>query len=138
VRLRRAYLKCYPMALLLLQWPSTGAAAIRRAFDAHYQLSSVSWSPPAPITTTLGGIGSERGSLVVDLPTADAVQVAAIIEEPFARGLRLVGLPWETARVEGLDGFHQTSRISSERFRRTPVERLAHELVHGAILAQLR
>jgi 3',5'-nucleoside bisphosphate phosphatase len=137
VRLRRAYLKCYPMGLLLLQWPSTDAAAMRRAFKAHYRLSSVGWSPAEPITTTLEGMGSERGSLVVDLPAADAAQVAAMVEEAFARGLRLVGLPWETARVEGLDGFYQTSRVSSERFRRTPVERLAHELVHSAILAQL-
>jgi 3',5'-nucleoside bisphosphate phosphatase len=138
VRLRRAYLKCYPMCLLLLQWPSTGAAAMRRALEAHYQLSSVRWPPAAPITSPLGGMESARGSLVVDLPTADAVQVTAVVEEAFARGLRLVGLPWETARVEGFDGLYQTSRISSERFRRTPVERLAHELVHSAILAQLR
>jgi 3',5'-nucleoside bisphosphate phosphatase len=138
VRLRRGYLKSYPLALLLLQWPSTGAAAIRRAFEAHYRLSSVGWPPPAPITTVLGAVGPEKGSLVVDLPTADATQVQAIVEEGIAHGLRIVGLPWETAQIEGRDGFYQTSRISAERFRRTPVERLAHELVHGAILAQLR
>ncbi|MDQ3830694.1 MAG: PHP domain-containing protein, partial [Candidatus Tectomicrobia bacterium] len=38
VRLRRAYFNRYPMLLLLLQWPAAGAAAIRRAFEAHYQL----------------------------------------------------------------------------------------------------
>ena len=67
-----------------------------------------------------------------------ARQVDAIIEEGIARGLRTIGLPWEMASVEGHDGFYQTGRISSERFRQTPVERLAHELVHASILAQLQ
>ena len=138
VRLRRAYFNSYPTRLLLLQWPSAAAAAIRRAFETHYQLSSVRWSPPAQITTVLGSMGPERASWVVDLPTADARQVDAIIEEGVARGLRTIGLPWETASIEGHDGFYQTGRISSERFRQTPVERLAHELVHASILAQLR
>jgi hypothetical protein len=83
-------------------------------------------------------MGPERASWVVDLPTADARQVDAIIEEGIARGLRTIGLPWETASVEGHDGFYQTGRISSVRFRQTPVERLAHELVHASILAQLQ
>jgi 3',5'-nucleoside bisphosphate phosphatase len=138
VRLRRTYLKSYPMALLLVQWPSTSAAAIRRAFEAHYQLPSVGWSPPVPITTMLGRVRSEQGSLVIDLPTSDTSRIEAIVEEGMAQGLRIVGLPWETGRVEGLGGFYQTNSISSERFRRTPGERLAHELVHAAILAQLR
>jgi hypothetical protein len=138
VRLRRAYFNRYPMVLLLLQWPPAGAAAIRRAFEVHYQLSSVGRSHPSQITTTLGGMGPERGSLVVDLPTADATQVEAIVAEGEARGLRIVGLPWDTARTEGRGGFYQTDRISAERFRQTPVERLAHELVHAAILAQVR
>jgi predicted metal-dependent phosphoesterase TrpH len=138
VRLRRAYFNCYPTLLLLLQWPSAAAAALRRAFETHYQLSSVRWSPPAQITTVLGSMGPERASWVVDLPTTDARQVDAIIEEGVARGLRTIGLPWETASVEGHDGFYQTGRISSERFRQTPVERLAHELVHASILAQLQ
>jgi hypothetical protein len=138
VRLRRTYLKSYPMALLLVQWPSTSAAAIRRAFEAHYQLPSVGWSSLAPITAILDRLGPEKGSLVIDLPTADARQVEAIVEEGMARGLRLVALPWETGHIEGLGGFYQTSRISSERFRRTPVERLVHEFVHAVILAQLR
>jgi predicted metal-dependent phosphoesterase TrpH len=138
VRLRRAYFNSYPTQLLLLQWPSAAAAAIRRAFETHHQLSSVRWSPPAQSTTVLGSMGPERASWVVDLPTADARQVDAIIEEGVARGLRTIGLPWETARIEGHDGFYQTGRISSERFRQTPVERLAHELVHASILAQLQ
>ena len=138
VRLRRAYFNSYPTRLLLLQWPSAAAAAIRRAFETHYQLSSVRWSPPAQISHRSWQYGAERASWVVDLPTADARQVDAIIDEGIARGLRTIGLPWETADVEGHDGFYQTGRISSERFRQTPVERLAHELVHASILAQLR
>jgi 3',5'-nucleoside bisphosphate phosphatase len=113
VRLRRAYFNSYPTRLLLLQWPSAAAAAVRRALETHYQLSSVRWSPPAQITTVLGSMGPERASWVVDLPTADARQVDAIIKEGIAHGLRTIGLPWETAYVEGYDGFYQTGRISS-------------------------
>jgi predicted metal-dependent phosphoesterase TrpH len=138
VCLRRAYFKSYPTRLLLLQWPSAAAAAIRRAFERHYQLSSVRWSPPTQLTAVLGSMGPERASSVVDLPTADARQVDTIVEEGAARGLRTIGLPWETASIEGHGGYYQTGRIASERFRQTPVERLAHELVHAAILAQLR
>ena len=138
VRLRRAYFCSYPTRLLLLQWPSVAAAAIRRVFETHYRLPSVRWSPPAQISTVLGSMGLERASSVVDLPTADTRQVNAIVEESSAHGLRTVGLPWETASVEGHEEFYQTGRIASERFRQTPVERLAHELVHAAILVQLR
>jgi 3',5'-nucleoside bisphosphate phosphatase len=138
VRLRRAYFNNYPTRLLLLQWPSAAAAAIQRAFETHYQLSSVRWSPPAQITSVLNSMGREGASWVVDLPTADVSRVGAIAEDGITRGLRTIGLPWETANVEGHEGFYQTGRIASARFRQTPVERLAHELVHAAILAQLR
>ena len=138
VRLRRAYLTSYPTQLLLLQWPSAAAAAIRRAFETPYRLRPVGHSRTAQVTAIGDDVRSERASRLIDLPTADAKQVDAIIEAGITRGLRTVGLPWETASVEGRDGFYQTDGISSERFRRTPVERLAHELIHAAILAQLR
>ena len=137
VRLRRAYFQSYPTVLLLLQWPAAGAAAMRRAFEAHYQLSSVRRSSPSHTAAMIGGRGLEKKSLVVDLPAADAAQVDTIIAEGRARGQRIVGLPWETASIEELDGCYRTRRISLERFRRMAVERLAHELVHEAILAQL-
>jgi 3',5'-nucleoside bisphosphate phosphatase len=138
VRLRRAYFSSYPTRLLLLQWPSAAAAAIRWAFETHYGLPSVCCSPPAQISTVLDSMGADRASWVVDLPTADARQVDALVEDGIPRRLRTIGLPWETASLAGHDGFYQTGRITSERFRQTPVERLAHELVHAAILAQLR
>ena len=69
--------------------------------------------------------------------SVDAQQLDAIVDDGARHGLRSVGLPWETASVEQRHGFYQTRRISSERFRQTPVERLAHELIHAAILAQL-
>ena len=75
---------------------------------------------------------------MVDLPMADAKQVGAIAEDGITRGWRTIGVPWETASVECHEGFYQTGRIASERFRQTPVERLAHELVHAVLLAQLR
>jgi hypothetical protein len=65
------------------------------------------------------------------------MQVEAIVAEGREHGVRVVGVPWETGSFAGWDGFYQTGSISSDRFRRTPVERLAHQLVHEAILAQL-
>jgi predicted metal-dependent phosphoesterase TrpH len=137
VRLRRAYFHSYPILLLLLHWPSASAAAIRRAFKTHYQLASMGRSHPSHATATIGSTGGEGGSLVVDVPMADAMQVDTLVAQGRERGLRVVALPWETASVERRDGVFQTRRISANRFRRTPVERLAHELVHEAILAQL-
>jgi 3',5'-nucleoside bisphosphate phosphatase len=137
VRMRRTYFQSYPMVLLLWQWPASSAAALRRAFEAHYQLSSVGRSSPSHPTATMGRRGLETKSLVVDLPAADAAQVDAIVAEGRTRGLRVVGLPWETASIEALDGCYCTRRISLERFQWTAVECLAHELVHEAILAQL-
>jgi 3',5'-nucleoside bisphosphate phosphatase len=136
VRLRRAYFNRYRMALLLLHWPSNAAAAIRRAFEVDYQLACVAGKHASP--SPLGVSHAVSGSIIVDLPTADAMQVDAIVAEGKDHGMCIVGLPWETARFEGQEGFYQISRVSSERFRRTPVERLAHELVHEAILAPLR
>jgi 3',5'-nucleoside bisphosphate phosphatase len=137
VRLRRAYLHNYPMVFLLLQWPSASAAALRRAFESHYQLSSVGRSQGAEITASLARMGPESGSLVVDLPTDEAEPIATILAQGRAGGRRIVALPWETARLQAHEGFSSTRSISVERFRRTAVERLAHELVHEAILAQL-
>src|SRR5262249_48407498 len=100
VRLRRAYFNRYPTQLLLLQWPSAAAAAIRRVFETQYQLRSVGRSRTTPITTSSGDVRSEGDALLIDLPTADTRQVDAIVEEGRARGLRTVALPWETASVE--------------------------------------
>jgi 3',5'-nucleoside bisphosphate phosphatase len=137
VRLRRAYFDSYPMLLLLLQWPSASAAAIRRGIETHYQLPSVSRSHPSLPTVTLGGVNPAPGTLVVDLPAPDPMQVEAIVAEGREHDVRVVGVPWETGSFEGRAGIYQTGRISSDRFRRTPVERLVHQLVHEAILAQL-
>jgi predicted metal-dependent phosphoesterase TrpH len=138
VRLRRAYLNRYPLLLLLLGWPATAAAAMRRALEAHYQLLSVERSHALSSSVVLDKIGPEKASLVIDLPKVAAAQVDTIGAEGKARGMGIVGMPWETTAVEGWDGLPQTRRISLERFRRTPLERLTHELVHEAILAPLR
>jgi hypothetical protein len=138
VRLRRAYFDSYPMVLLLLQWPSAGAAALCRALETHYQLPSESRSHPARATATLGGTKPAKGSRVVDLPTADPLQIDTIVAEGRDHGLRVVGVPWEAASLERREEFYQTRSMSFERFRRTSVERLAHQLVHEAIMAQLR
>jgi hypothetical protein len=137
VRLRRAYFNAYPIMLLLLEWPSGGAAAMCRAFEAHYQLSSVRWPHWTNATAMPGSTGPARGSLVVDLPASQDRQVGSIIAASRDRGMRVVGVPWETAGLEAMDGCYQTRRMSAERFRQTSVERLAHQLIHEVILAQL-
>jgi predicted metal-dependent phosphoesterase TrpH len=139
VRLRRAYLDSYRLLLLLLQWPPANAAALRRAFEAHYQLASVGRSHTTASTAELlGRVEAGGGSLVMDLPGAQPVEVDRIVAGAGVCGLRVVTVPWDTARVEERDGVYHTRPMSYDRFRRTPVERLAHELVHESILAQLR
>jgi 3',5'-nucleoside bisphosphate phosphatase len=137
VRLRRAYFHSYPTLLLLLQWPPTSAAALRRAIESHYQLSSVGRSQVSEIAARLVQTGPESGSLVVDLPTDAPEPIAAIVAQGTACGRHIVVVPWETAHIQEHAGFSSTRRISSDRFRRTAVERLAHEVAHEAILAQL-
>ena len=46
-----------------------------------------------------------------------------------------MGVPWETPCIETWEGLSLTSRISSERFQHMATERLAHVLVHEAMLA---
>jgi hypothetical protein len=78
------------------------------------------------------------GSIIVDLRTADGGQVESIVGEAKQSGRRCVGVPWETVEFEAWGELYQTSQMSSERFRRTPIERLAHEIVHEALLTQSR
>ncbi len=137
VRVRRAYFNSYPTVLLLLQWPPTGAAALRRAFETHYHLSTVGRAEVSQISASHARMGPENCSLVIDLPTTDATQIDSIIAQGRAHDLCLVAVPWETASVKKHVGLFSARRMSFERFQRTPVERLAHELVHEAILAQL-
>jgi predicted metal-dependent phosphoesterase TrpH len=137
VRLRRAYGERYPLLLLLLHWPSAASTALRRALATHYHLASMATSPLPAVAPAPGRVEPEGGSIVVDLPAADRARLDAFVAAARERGRRVVGLPWDTTNVDAPDGFYQTSRVSSERFRRTSIERLAHELVHEAILVQL-
>jgi predicted metal-dependent phosphoesterase TrpH len=137
VRLRRAYFNAYPVILLLLQWPAAAAAVLCRAFESHYQLASMGRAHRTKTTTIVRGAGPVSGSLVVDLSAADARQIESIIGEGWERGARVVGIPWESVSLEGWHGYYQARPMSPERYQRTPVERLTHELVHEAILAQL-
>jgi predicted metal-dependent phosphoesterase TrpH len=137
VRLRRAYLHSYPLVLLLWQWPLAGASALRRAFESQYQLSSVGRSQGAEMTASIARMGPDSGSLVIDLPTDEALPIESIVAQGRARGRRIIVVPWETARMQEHKGLSSTRSIVLDRFRQTPVERLAHELVHEAILAQL-
>ncbi len=138
VRLRRAYFSSYPTVLLLLQWPPAPAAGMRRALEAHYQFVSGSSLQAARGASDLARAMSTVGSIIVDLPTADGGQVGSIVGEAKQSGRRCVGVPWETVEFEAWGELYQTSQMSSERFRRTPIERLAHEIVHEALLAQSR
>jgi hypothetical protein len=138
VRLRRAYLRSYPLVLLLLQWPPAAVAAMRRAFASQYQLTSGNRLHAAPGKSARVQETSPSGSMVVDLPKGDDSQVDALLDDGKAHGRRIVGVPWAMARLEGRDGLYVTREIPSERFQRTSTERLAHEIVHEAILTQLR
>jgi predicted metal-dependent phosphoesterase TrpH len=138
VQLRRAYLARYPMALLLLQWPTAPAAAMRRALGAQYELASVGMSHGEPLAQRMAGMSTSPGSLVVDLPAVDNAELEAMIAEGKEQGLECVGVPWETASAGEHRGLHRTTKVSLQRFRRTAIERLAHELVHEAILVQLQ
>ena len=137
VRLRRAYLQNYPLVLLLLQWPPAAAAALRRAFASHYQLSSVGCTSAAEFIANLIRTGPESGSLVVDQATGESEASESIAAQVGARGWRIVVVPWEPAGAPQHTDWASTPSVSAGRYRRTSVERLAHELVHEAILAQL-
>jgi len=138
VRLRQFYLTRYPLALLLLKWPPAAAAALRRALHMHYRLRSVEVVPGGLPTPDLAGLWPTAESLVLSLPTGDPrlIQAVAAAGEPL--GIRMVAVPWERAGYEPQRGLYETGGISAERFQRTSLERLAHEVVHEAILAQLR
>jgi hypothetical protein len=138
VQLRRAYLARYPMALLLLQWPAAPAAAMRRALGTQYELASVGMSHGEPLAQTMAGMSASPGSLVVDLPADDNAELEAMMAEGKQQGLLCVGVPWETASPGEHRGLHRTTKVSLQRFRHTAIERLAHELVHEAILVQLQ
>lgn len=134
VRLRREYLIRYPAALLLIHWPASAAAAMRRALQAHYGLASAAALHDTPGMAV--GLSSSR-SLVLDLPSADARRIDDIVAKGQERAVRIVGVPWETASSGEDNGEYQTRKISAQRFQRTSIEQLAHELVHEAILAPL-
>jgi predicted metal-dependent phosphoesterase TrpH len=138
VRLRRAYLRSYPVLLLLLQWPPAAAAAMRRAFASQYQLTSGHRLQAVYGKATRAQEVSSSKSSVVDLPKLDDSQVESLLDDGKAHGRRIVGVPWATARLDERDGLFVTREISPERFECTSAERLAHEIVHEAILTQLR
>jgi predicted metal-dependent phosphoesterase TrpH len=138
VRLRRAYLRSYPMMLLLLQWPPVAAAALRRAFASQYQLTSGQRLQVVPRKSARAQEMSSARSMVVDLPKLDDNQLNTLLDDGKAYGRRIVGVPWATAMLEEQPGLSVTHEISSERFAGTSAERLAHEVVHEAILTQLR
>jgi predicted metal-dependent phosphoesterase TrpH len=138
VRLRRAYLRSYPVTLLLLQWPPAAAAAMRRAFASQYQLTSGHRLQAPPGKAARAQETSPSRSLIVDLPKLDDGQVETLLDDGKAHSRRIVGVPWATARLEERDGLFVTREISPERFEGTAAERLAHEIVHEAILTQLR
>jgi hypothetical protein len=81
--------------------------------------------------------GLESSSLVVDLATGESEPIESIAAQVGTRGWRIVTVPWETSGAPQHADWASTPSVSAERYRRTSVERLAHELVHEAILAQL-
>lgn len=133
VQLRRTYLARYPLALLFLQWPAPAAAAIRRTLHGRYHLTSAEMIPGA-----VADLWRHAGAAALHLPTADASLIEAMAAAGAKHDRRMVIVPWETVDPALHVGQPVTDRVSAARFQRTPVERLAHELVHEAIVAQLR
>lgn len=135
-RLRQGYLARYPIAFLLLGWPAAAGAAMRRAIAWHYQLPlRPPPPPPLPGSTPPGSLTRQQSWV---LPTTDAGGIDMLVASGEREGLRLVSIPWEGAGSDSGDCGYQTASVAPERFQRTPIERLAHELVHEGILAQLQ
>jgi predicted metal-dependent phosphoesterase TrpH len=132
VQLRRAYLARHPLALLLLQWPEAAAAALRRTLHVQYDMRSIEMADDA------ADLWSPTQGLVLHQPGPETVRLDAIVAAAEAHNRRTVMIPWERTGGAAQEGRYRTPVISAARFQRTPVERLAHELVHEAILAQLR
>jgi 3',5'-nucleoside bisphosphate phosphatase len=137
VRLRRAHLARYAMALLLPQWPRAAAAALRRAMQTHYQLTGVELPPGRPLPADLFGVFPAWQSRVLDLPSAEPQLREAIVAAGRAQGVCLVEVPWEMAIAAECGGVPRLPEVTELRFRQTPIERLTHELVHQAILLPL-
>lgn len=138
VRLRRAYLARYPLALLLQEWPATAAAALRRVLHTHYHLMSVEFPQKGTSEHNVSALWRQAQSLVLHLPTGDTRLMNALRIVAEGHGVRTVTIPWEMATPEARAGTYGIQPVSAARFHRTPVDRLAHELVHEAILAQLQ
>ncbi|MBI3326296.1 MAG: PHP domain-containing protein [Nitrospinae bacterium] len=137
-RLRREYLARYPIALLLLDWPAAAATALRRALTEPYNLGLLKDPPTKPLVKRDPHLFASEKSHVRDMHSADVAAIDRIVAEGRGLGVRTVGVPWETSRLTGYGELYRTPAISTQRFQRTPVERLAHELVHEVILAQLQ
>jgi predicted metal-dependent phosphoesterase TrpH len=135
VRLRRAHLSSYPLVLFLLHWPPAAAASMRRALETHYQLTHRGGPDGLGGALATASTGSSAGSVVVDLSTAADRQLGTLFNEARRQGWRAVGVPWDTTPPETCEGLALTSRISSERFQHVATERLAHVIVHEAMLA---
>ena len=136
VRMRaRAYFHSYPMVLLLLQWPSTGAAAPWRAFETHYHLSSVERSDAdrGPSSWGLGRRAAHSSSTCPQLMPCRSIPSSLKVEHMTCASSLCHG----KQRVSKCAMAPPLLAESRARGGRTPVERLAHELVHEAILAQL-
>lgn len=136
-RLRQEYLVRYPIALLLLDWPVAHSATILHALAEHYTLEMVNDGRTDPIVNRAPSLLAEGKSLIVDMQSADVNAIEGIVATGRQLDVRTVGVPWEASRLQAYVGLYQTPPISPQRFQRTPVERLAHELLHQVILAQL-
>lgn len=138
VRLRQEYLARYPIALLLLDWTPQAAASLRRALLASYSLPPATDPPTSPPIPGQLRWRMLQQSQVLYLAAADRARIDALVAEGEELGVRVVGVPWHTSKLAGYAGLPQTAVISPERFQHTPVERLAHAIVHTVILAQSR
>ncbi len=136
VGLRQGYLARHPIAFLLLGWPAGAVASMRRALLAQYKPALAKALHTLPTVSGQAPLRASERSSVLDLHSSEAARIDEIVAAAEALGVQVVGVPWDASGLAGHPALAQTAAISPQRFQRTPLERLAHELVHEVILAQ--
>jgi hypothetical protein len=99
---------------------------------------SVEVAPRGTWEHDVANLWRQAQSVVLHLTTGDTELIGALTGAGERHARRVVTVPWETADREAQAWAYGTEMVSAARYQRTPIERLAHELVHEAILAQLR
>jgi predicted metal-dependent phosphoesterase TrpH len=137
VRLRREYLRRYPIAVLLLQWPATAASALQRMWQAHYRLATAA-TAGQELTAAIARLERAAHALALHVPRVDTALIEALASSAKRGGVPLVAVPWEGLPAGWPASLSRTTAVTPQRWQRTTLERLGHALLHEAILAQVQ